>query len=231
MPRMSWSLMLKGVLLLVVLAAGVHFIHFAETHHSFRPKQLLETIKGTAPYDEVVYILICLVGIPLFLPDTAMNLVGALLFGPALGTLLAWIGVFVGAIVAFYLAKWLGRELVQRLFGRHLETVDRYFQNSGFRTLLLIRLLPIMPFGAVSLAAGLTSIRTRDYLLATGIGILPVTFIHQFLFSRIGSTMLEENFVWSDLMKPPVLVPCAIYGVLLIVAYLVATKIAKPVAS
>lgn len=228
---MSWSMVVKALVLLLILAAAIYVVRFAESHHSFKAKQLLQTIQDTAPYDELVYVLICLVGIPLFLPDTAMNLVGALLFGPLLGTALAWIGVFFGAIVAFYLAKFLGRDLVQKLFGKHLETVDQYFRNSGFQTLLLIRLLPIMPFGAVSLAAGLTSIRTRDYLLATGIGILPVTFIHQFLFSRIGKTMLEENFVWSDLMKPPVLIPCAVYAVLLVVAYVVATRLAKPVSS
>lgn len=209
----------KAVLMGVFLLTAAYLVHFAETRHLLKPAALLEQLRATAPYDEVIFVLLCALGIPVFLPDTAMNLVGALLFGAVLGTLLAWIGVFIGSVLAFYLAKFLGRDFLIRVLGERLAAVDRAFGENGFRNLLMVRLMPILPFGAVSLAAGLTGIQTRDYLLATAIGILPVTFVHQFLFARVGDTVLKNGLAWSDLKDPGVVVAVAVYMVMLVGTY------------
>ncbi len=42
----------------------------------------------------------------------------------------------------------------------------------------LARLLPVTSFALLSYAAGLTAMSARAYLLATGIGMLPMTFVY-----------------------------------------------------
>ena len=66
---------------------------------------------------------------------------------------------------------------------------------------------------------GLTAIRTRDYILATAIGIVPGTFIYQYLFATLGRKVLDEGFEWRDLMQPDVLAALGAF-----VAFLVITK-------
>lgn len=214
----------KIVVFALLSAAGIFLVWFAETGRHFSPESLIESIRATAPYDELVFILVCAVGIPLFLPDTAMNLVGAMVFGPFAGTFYAWIGVFVGATWGYWLARFLGRDFVERFLGARFNALDERFRDDGFRALLMIRLLPIMPFGVVSLAAGLTRIRTRDYLLATAIGILPVTFMHQFLFSQLGNSVLKNGLTLKDFTDPSVLIPSLLYLVFLCASYWIAAR-------
>ncbi|MFO0947474.1 MAG: TVP38/TMEM64 family protein [Planctomycetota bacterium] len=218
----------KFIALAAISAFAIFLIWFEETGRHFSPSALIDWVRSTAPYDELVFILICAIGIPLFLPDTAMNLVGALVFGPFLGTFYAWIGVFLGATWGYWFARLLGREFIEGMLGPKFNSFDERFRENGFRALLMIRLLPIMPFGIVSLAAGLTRIRTRDYLLATAIGILPVTFMHQFLFSQIGKTVLKNGITLRDFTDPSVLIPTVIYVVFLLISYWIAARTTPP---
>ena len=40
---------------------------------------------------------------------------------------------------------------------------------------IVMRLVPVLPFTAIDYAAGLTSVRTRDYAIGTALGIFPGT--------------------------------------------------------
>ena len=46
-------------------------------------------------------------------------------------------------------------------------------RQGGLFYIFAIRLLPIIPYGLVNFAAGLTSIRFRDYLIGTILGTVP----------------------------------------------------------
>jgi uncharacterized membrane protein YdjX (TVP38/TMEM64 family) len=51
--------------------------------------------------------------------------------------------------------------------------MDAEMLQGGLFYMFAIRLLPIIPYGLVNFAAGLTSIQFRDYLLGTIIGTIP----------------------------------------------------------
>ena len=46
-------------------------------------------------------------------------------------------------------------------------------RRRGLLAVIGIRLVPLLPFGTVNYASGLTAVRARDYVLGTAIGILP----------------------------------------------------------
>ena len=71
-----------------------------------------------------------------------------------------------------------------------LKSVDGFFDRYGKHTILICRLLPFVPFDPVSYAAGLTSIRFRHFLLATGLGQLPATIV----YSWVGSLLTGGTF-------------------------------------
>ena len=50
--------------------------------------------------------------------------------------------------------------------------LDERLRERGFVSLLIVRLVPLFPFNGVNFGCGLTSLRTRDYVLATALGIL-----------------------------------------------------------
>lgn len=80
----------------------------------------------------------------------------------------------------------LGREAVEKLTGKTvLRSMDAFFDRYGHQTVLICRLLPFVPFDPISYAAGLTSIRFRQFMFATGIGQLPATIVYSWVGSQL----------------------------------------------
>jgi len=84
----------------------------------------------------------------------------------------------LGAWLAFGLARWLGRPFVLATVPeRHHQAIDRFAARQGGGALLLSRFLPVISFNLINYAAGLTAISWWTFSWATGIGILPLTFL------------------------------------------------------
>lgn len=109
------------------------------------------------------------------LPATVFTLAAGAVFGLARGLPIVVLGATIGAVVAFFLGRLLGRDAVQHFTGGRLQTLDRYLTRRGFLAVLAARLVPIVPFTALNYLSGLTPVRASSYLLATVIGILPGT--------------------------------------------------------
>lgn len=92
----------------------------------------------------------------------------------------------IGATIAFAIARRWGRAGAERFAGRHAAALERWLDRHGFVTLLYARLLPVTPFSALNYAAGLSPVPTRDYVLATTIGIVPGTVAYAVLGSAAG---------------------------------------------
>lgn len=95
------------------------------------------------------------------------------IFGPWWGTLWTGIAAVIAAGVAFAFTRTVGRDLVARTFEGRWEAMDAEMRQGGLFYMFAIRLLPIIPYGLVNFAAGLTSIRFRDYVLGTILGTVP----------------------------------------------------------
>jgi MYXO-CTERM domain-containing protein len=109
------------------------------------------------------------------LPKNALSAAAGFVFGIGLGVALVWMAAVVGAVVAFWMGRWLGRDVVVRLIGRRLDRLDALVLRHGAVTVLVARLIPVVPFTAVNYGSGVTAIGFRSYLAGTAIGIVPGT--------------------------------------------------------
>lgn len=115
------------------------------------------------------------------LPAFLITFANAALFGWVYGAMLSWFSAMVGAIICFYIARFLGREFVEKLTSKTaLESVDGFFEKHGRYAILIARLLPFISFDIVSYAAGLTKMKIKDFVIATGLGQLPATIIYSY---------------------------------------------------
>ena len=112
------------------------------------------------------------------IPGSILTLAGGAMFGITWGTLYTTIGANIGANAAFAIARFLGRDGIEKLAGKRLEAMDRATKEYGFRGLLMLRLIPVAPFNALNFGSGLTSISWPTYALATVIGIFPGTIVY-----------------------------------------------------
>ncbi len=117
------------------------------------------------------------------LPAFVITFTNGLLFGAWWGALLSWSSAMAGAAICFWIARALGRPVVEKIVGgsRALEVSDRFFDRYGDRAVLITRLLPFVSFDIVSYGAGLTPISFWRFFAATGIGQLPATLVYSYL--------------------------------------------------
>lgn len=110
-------------------------------------------------------------------PGTASTIASGALFGPFYGTVYAVVGATIGATAAFLIGRALGRDGVRGLLGPRTPRIESALEHTGFGTMLVLRLLPVVPFNGLNYAAGITGIAARSYVAATVIGILPGTAV------------------------------------------------------
>jgi len=131
------------------------------------------------------------------------------------------LGSLAGAVVAFYIARWIQAQLKKRLvdeYGHDHQATSRWdrflnktakflekfideesddfisiIEERGFIIVLIGRMLPFIPFDAVSYGAGFTRIRTKDFMVATVIGTIPRVIFYVLTGALLGDA-LKNNF-------------------------------------
>ncbi|WP_233221063.1 TVP38/TMEM64 family protein [Streptomyces carminius] len=110
------------------------------------------------------------------LPRPVLNLAAGALFGASLGTAAAVAGTVLGAGISFGLGRLLGQEALRPLLrGRWLKAGDRQLSRHGFRAMLVVRVLPGMPFAVSNYGAAVSRVRWPAFLAATALGCVPNT--------------------------------------------------------
>jgi uncharacterized membrane protein YdjX (TVP38/TMEM64 family) len=219
---------LKLGLLVAFLAAAVYVFRFTEWGREVTPEYVLTSIESHGPITaRLIYVAVYIVGTVALVPGTVLSFAGALLFGPYQGTLYTWVGAIIGATLAFLMARVLGRDFVERLFGGRFAALDQRIRGHGFTGLLLIRLLPLFPFNAVNFGCGLTGMRLRDYVLATAIGIIPGTFVYHFLFAKFGRRVLTEGLRLEELADPEIWLAIGLFAAFVLAGNWLSRKVVR----
>ncbi|KAB0671215.1 TVP38/TMEM64 family protein [Oryzomonas sagensis] len=144
----------------------------------------------------------------LSLPGAAvLSLAAGAIFGSLRGTVYANIAATIGATLAFLVTRYLLRDAIQNRFGTRLETMNRELEARGFNYLLFLRLVPLFPFFLINLAAGLTRLPLRTFVLGTMIGIIPGGFV----YVNAGASLATVTSL-SGIASPRVLGSFALLG-------------------
>ncbi len=177
----------------------------------YGPNEIKDFIKGTGAMAPIIYTLI-LTLLPLLLfPDSVLVIAGGMLFGLWGGVILTSIGSLLGGIIAFYISRLLGKEVVKKVIKKELVLFDKNKKNGGFFLILMLRLIPLFPFKIVSYSAGLSDIKLKGFALATVVGSLPGIIVYTNLGDKttvfgtkdfyISIALLVGLFVISYIMK------------------------------
>ena len=106
-------------------------------------------------------------------PRTPISLIAGALLGAYAGAASAFAAAFIAALLTFAAGRWAGRDLLAQRAGQRLHRLDTWIARSGLLAVIVVRMLPIAPFGLVGYAYGTSSVLFRHYLLGTAIGALP----------------------------------------------------------
>jgi len=189
---------LKAIILLAFITAAIIIVRFTPVTSYLTADALGEFLDTAGLWAPLIFMMIYAAGVCLFLPGTLLTGLGAAIFGAYLGFVYVWFGAMVGASIAFWIGRTLGREFASSLIGNKLKKYDDAIERNGFATVLYLRLV-YFPFTPMNFGMGLTKVHFWDYFSGTGLGILVGTFIFTFFIGTLKDVWTSGN--WAELMS------------------------------
>ena len=166
--RMAWLRL--GMLLLLLTVGLVVAFRLPLLDHQLLPESLTR-----GPWAPLLFGAAYAAATLAPVPKNAMSVAAGFVFGFGAGVVLIWVAGMAGAVGGFWLGRVLGRDGVERLSRGRLARVDALVDDYGGWAVLVLRLVPVVPFTALNYGSGLTTLRLPIYLGATAVGVVPGT--------------------------------------------------------
>lgn len=166
-----------------------------------------------------VYVLAAALSFP---GASILTLAAGAMFGLGLGLLLVSFASSVGALLAFWVSRYMLRDFVQQRFQKMLQPVNEGLAKDGTFYLLTLRLVPVFPFWLINLLMGLTSLGARKFYAVSQIGMLVGTAVYV-----NAGTQLAAIDSASDVLSPGLLGSLVLLGVFPLIAKLIVSALQK----
>ena len=146
-----------------------------------RMLDVVSRIRDMGPAAPVAFIAIYVAAVVAAFPASILTIAAGAVFGLLPGALYAFVGALLGSTVAFLLARYAFRDLVERRLATmpRFGAVERAVSAEGRRIVFFLRLSPLVPFNLLNYALGLTTIPALDYVIASA-GMIPGTLLYAY---------------------------------------------------
>ncbi|KAJ8766349.1 hypothetical protein K2173_022408 [Erythroxylum novogranatense] len=198
MACFTWGSVLRIALLLALLAAVV-LACFTLPVEKILKDFLLWVEKDLGPWGPLALAVAYIPLTVLAVPASVLTLGGGYLFGLPVGFVADSVGATVGATAAFLLGRTIGKPYVTYKLKDYpqFESVAIAIRKSGFKIVLLLRLVPLLPFNMLNYLLSVTPVPLGVYALASWIGMMPMTLALVY----VGTTLKDISDVthgWSE---------------------------------
>lgn len=163
--RIASAVILCGVLLAAWQWAPRTVVELQDVHAKLTP------YRHTWYALPIVMVAFMILGLAL-VPITLLNAATGIVFGPVLGPVYGLAGSLASASMGFGIGRWIGPSRVEHWGGARLVRVTRVIKRNGILAVFLVRKVPA-PFTVVNAMLGASSVRFRDFILGTVIGMTP----------------------------------------------------------
>jgi len=156
----------------------------------------------------VVFCVSALFGAPQFVLIAAC----VVAFGPWWGGVYSWVATIISAAMTFYMGRFAGAGVMQRLGGNHVGRLSEYIGKNAFTASFIIRNIPSAPFIVVNMAFGTARAPFLGFIGGCALGIIPKTALVA-LFGSSFSSVKGGNWKMAAFMA---LVAVAWLGLMLV---------------
>ena len=192
MTRRGWGrlaslavLLLAGYLIYRWFTAAYGEVNWPEVFSS--RDSLRAFVERFDPYIPLAFFLVQTLQVILApIPGNVTAVAGGALFGLWGGFAISTAGLVAGSLIAFGLARFFGRPVVEALVEPRI--IDKYIDamaNRHFVLLLAIFLVPFFPDDALCLIAGISALPLRAFLLLVLVGRPPGMFVSSLVGSGV----------------------------------------------
>jgi uncharacterized membrane protein YdjX (TVP38/TMEM64 family) len=131
----------------------------------------------------LIFIIVYAVATVLLAPGSILTIGAGFAFGLWKGFLAVSAGATLGAALAFLVARFVSRKKIESIAQRNetFRKIDNAIGQQGAKLIFLLRLSPVIPFNLSNYLYGLTAVKFWPYVLASWIGMMPVTFLFVYI--------------------------------------------------
>jgi uncharacterized membrane protein YdjX (TVP38/TMEM64 family) len=202
-PQLLRWLPLLLIAAAVALAWGLGWARYLSLSAIAENREGLRSlVSGHLLLSLAVYAVVYFVATALFLPGAALlTVLGGFLFGWAVAAPVTVVSATLGATLLFLVARTSFGDLLARRGGGIVRRLASGFAENAFSYLLFLRLVPLFPFFIVNIAPAFCNIKTRTFVLATMIGIIPATIAYAALGAGLDSIIETELLAYQKCLK------------------------------
>lgn len=165
-----------AVLLFIAVAAVALWLSPLRSHLTREEVRATVEAVRAAWYAPLVLIAMYAVGCVFAVPASLFIVAAGAIWGWLLGGTFAMAGGILGAMASFFAGTMLDANVPLR-YGRARRLVDEHLRGASFRSLLILRLLPLFPFAALNYGAGIVRVDTAAFFFSTLIGLIPSNYV------------------------------------------------------
>ena len=192
---------LVQVAVLVLLAAAVVGLYFSPVRDQLtrdNVRAFVEHLRGLW-YGPAIFVGTFMLACVFALPASVFVIAAGFIWGWLLGSAYAVVGGMLGAIVSFYLGRFVGEGMLAK-FGRVGRAVAKQVDHAGFRSLLVLRFIPGIPFAVLNYGAGVAGVRVRDFAASTLVGVIPPMFVFAYCADALFNGSMSEGDAFRRLL-------------------------------
>ena len=185
--NITWKAMLRATAL--VITAGIAF-YCAEQWGNGAMSRLSDFVASEGRTGILIFIGVNALATMFLCPQSPFTVMAGALFGWKLGTGWASIGMTLGALGSFCIARYGIRERLRARFMHNTIfcKLQQLSQKHPVHVISLSRLIPVIPFPLASYMLGVTQVRSLSYVLLTWLCMIPET-----LFLASGGHLLHSG--------------------------------------
>lgn len=136
----------------------------------------------------------------LVIPTIALMVVSVLAYGPVWGSVIILASVFVASSVGYFIGRYFGPVIVDKLIGHKTEKkIGEFIGDYGFWAVIVTRLNPFLSNDAISFVGGILRMGYWRFIGATLLGIAPLTLF----IAVIGKStdQLKTGLLWGSIVS------------------------------
>jgi uncharacterized membrane protein YdjX (TVP38/TMEM64 family) len=157
-------------------------------------------LRSLGTWGAVVLVALILAHAVLVFPAEIANATAGLVYGFAIALPLVMAAWTVSGMLAYWLGAAAGRPVALRLAGeRRVAAAEAMIERGGVTALLLMRLIPFMPYSLVGYLAGATRVPLWRFVWTGFVGILPITAAATYLGHALGNLSASDPLLWLAL--------------------------------
>ena len=151
-------------------------------------------------------------------------LIGGLIFGKWIGTIVVVLGLSIGATFLYTFGNYFLKDIIQKKFLDKFKNLQLKFQKSEFVYLLIYRFIGGVPWQLSCLLPTIFNVRISNFFFATLIGIIPQIFLAVSIGSGLEKIIDQNSEIpkFTDFIhSPDIYIPIlAFFGLVLLTIFL-----------